>query len=335
MMAESEPAGMGEQAFLTVTAARARYGRRAVLDGVDLAVSAGEVFVLLGPNGAGKSTLVRAISGHVPLTSGTVAIGGRDPARSAAARRDLGIVPQKIALYEKLTAGENLAIMGRLMGLPAREARARVGDVLALLSLGDREGERVERLSGGMRRRINIGAALMHRPRLLILDEPTVGVDFMGRRGVRDLLHRLRDDGLAILLTTHEMDEADALADRVGVILAGRIRAQGTPHALLAATFGRAQEVSVRLNDSETESAGAPPTHVTALGLTLDRSTGLWRGLVDASEPDQRAALQALMTAEAPPAEIRVRRPGLDTLMAQLIAEADRTPAAERERVAA
>jgi ABC-2 type transport system ATP-binding protein len=304
--------------FLQVSGAEFRYGTRKVLDGISLSVKPGEIYVLLGPNGAGKSTLVRAITGRVDLNGGTVRVAGQDPVRSAEARRAIGLVPQQIALYEKLTAQENLSVIGRLMGVKGDKLGARMSDALLQIELTGRKSDRVEVLSGGMRRRVNIAAALLHEPGLLILDEPTVGVDQAGRRALRDLLIKLRDSGLAILLTTHEMEEAEALADRVGVLIGGKLVAEGPVDDLVRVHFGSRMELAVKLSAGDGGRETAAPLMAGA-GLALDASTGQWQGLVEPNLPAVRELLGHLTAGGIAASDVRLRRPGLDTLMRHLV----------------
>lgn len=311
--------------FLEVRGAEFRYGPRQVLGDVDLTVRQGEIYVLLGPNGAGKSTLARAVSGQIRLDQGHVRVAGADPAKSADARRAIGIVPQNIALYDKLNARENLNVIGRLMGVPRRSMGQRIGVMLEKIRLGDRAADRAEILSGGMRRRLNIAAALLHEPQLLILDEPTVGVDRAGRHAVRELLIALRDGGLAILLTTHDMDEAQALADRVGIMVEGRLKAEGTPEELVEKSFGDAIEVIVQPGGSGAPLEGVGKS-MGKLGLRYDATTGQWRGLVDQNAPQIQKLIQKVARGDTGASDIRVRRPGLDTLLDRLTARQDGTP---------
>lgn len=304
--------------LLSVEDLHSHYGQRRVLRGASLNLGAGEIYVLLGPNGAGKSTLIKAVTGQVRPERGTIRLEGVDPAGSVAARRMIGLVPQNIALYEKLTAGENLAVIGRLMGVADRDLAARIAEALERIALADRVRDRVVVLSGGMRRRVNIAAALIHRPRLLILDEPTVGIDHAGRHAMRDLLFSLRDHGLAILLTTHEIEEAEALADRVGVMIEGRVEAEGAPLDLVQRAFGDQVECMVRLHDGEARGAGVGEL-IARLRLAYDETTGQWRGLVAPGSADVRTLVERLVEGGGGPRDLRLRRPGLETLMARLL----------------
>ncbi|MEE4184316.1 MAG: ABC transporter ATP-binding protein, partial [Gammaproteobacteria bacterium] len=193
---------------LELAGARCTLGQRQALDGVDLSVNAGELVALLGPNGAGKTTLLRACSGRIRLSAGTARVAGRNPATDPAARRALGIVPQNIALYPQLAAQDNLSVFAQLAGLRGAARRAAVARALQRAGLQARAGELVKNLSGGMQRRLNIVAGALHEPRLLLLDEPTVGVDPAARESIHALLEKLRADGMGLLLTTHDLEQA-------------------------------------------------------------------------------------------------------------------------------
>jgi ABC-2 type transport system ATP-binding protein len=214
---------------------------------VDLALRAGEIYALLGRNGAGKTTLIRAVSGRVRLDSGSVLLAGLDPRRDRAARRRLGLAPQETALYAELTVRENLEIFGRLAGLSRRAARGAAERALEWIDLGERAHSRVATLSGGMKRRVNIAAAAQHEPDALLLDEPTVGLDPQAKARIHGLLNDVRRGRAAILLTTHDLHEAESLADRVGVLDDGRLRAEGTLAELIAASFGAQRRLLLAL----------------------------------------------------------------------------------------
>ncbi len=209
------------------------YGELRAVEGVSFAVRAGELYGLLGPNGAGKTTTLSMIAGLLRPDAGTVVVDGvafsADPQR---ARRIMGVVPQELALYEELSARENLEFWGRLAGLSRRDARQRAGVLLEALALHDRAREPVRTYSGGMRRRVNLGCALVHRPRLLLLDEPTVGIDPQARQNILEFIRGLQREGTAILYTTHYLEEAETLCQRVGILDHGRLLAEGTLEAL-------------------------------------------------------------------------------------------------------
>jgi ABC-2 type transport system ATP-binding protein len=208
---------------------RKAFGDLAAVDGVSFQARPGEIFGLLGPNGAGKTTTISCISGLLTPTSGRVRVDGRDVVRDGAeARRALGVVPQEIALYEPLTARENLEYWGGAQGLRGAALKQRIDQVLDLTGLADRAREPVGRFSGGMKRRLNFACGVLHHPRILLLDEPTVGVDPQSRVRLLDLVRAEAKGGTCVLYTTHYMEEAETLCDRLAVIDHGRIIAHGT-----------------------------------------------------------------------------------------------------------
>jgi ABC-2 type transport system ATP-binding protein len=251
---------------------------------------------------------VRAICGRVRLDGGTVRMGDADPRRSPAARRGLGLVPQEIALYPDLTARENLEILGRLAGLERSAARAAAGRALEWCGLGARAGAIASRLSGGQQRRLNLAAGVLHEPRVLLLDEPTVGIDPSAREAIHDLLRDLRARGTALLLTTHDLDQAAELCDRVAILVDGALRAEGTPATLVADVFGDARELT--LTTASPPPPGALPLLADA-GLAADASgrrfTGAFTGGLGDTEPLERRLAAAGATVE----EVRLREPGL------------------------
>jgi ABC-2 type transport system ATP-binding protein len=218
-------------AFANVTK---RFGRITALDDVSLTIAPGEFFGLLGPNGAGKTTLMSLAAGLRAPDSGTVTVAGQPIATNgAAARRNLGLVPQTIALFQELTAEENLRIFGGLQGLRGAALKAAVDDAFAAAQLTDRRRSLVWTFSGGMQRRLNLAAALLHKPKLLLCDEPTVGVDPQSRNAIFEHLQRLNHAGVTIIYSTHYMEEAERLCSRIGIIDHGKILALGTLDDLL------------------------------------------------------------------------------------------------------
>ena len=211
-----------------------RYGAITALDGVSLAVGRGEFFGLLGPNGAGKSTLMSLVAGLRRPDAGTLTLDGHSlDASGAEARAALGFVPQSLALYDTLSAEQNLRIFGELAGLRGALLRERIDEALEAVQLADRRRDIVRTFSGGMQRRLNLVAALLHRPRLLLCDEPTVGVDPQSRNAIFEFLERRAREGLTIIYSTHYMEEATRLCSRIGIIDHGKILALGTLDELL------------------------------------------------------------------------------------------------------
>ena len=211
------------------------YGDLVAVDGVSLVAGEGAVFGLLGPNGAGKSTTIGCICGLLPPSSGRVRVLGHDVALDArTAKQCLGVVPQELALYEDLSAADNLGYWGAAYGLRGPELRRRVGEVLELTGLLDRAREPVKKYSGGMKRRLNFGCGIVHRPRVLLLDEPTVGVDPQSRVRLLDLVRAEVAAGTCVLYTTHYMEEAQELCDRLAIMDHGRLLAAGTLDELRA-----------------------------------------------------------------------------------------------------
>jgi ABC-2 type transport system ATP-binding protein len=224
---------------LSLIDVRVRYGPRVAVDGVSLDVRRGEIVGLLGPNGSGKSSTLAAAAGVLDPAEGTVAVEGliraADPAGFA---RRIGFVPQECGLYEELTAADNLSFFGQLYGLAGHDLRRRVARVLSRVGLADRAAHRVGTLSGGMRQRLNLAAALIHDPPVLLLDEPTAALDPASRDVLFADLARLRDDGHAVLLSTHHLDEAELGCDRAAVLDAGRLVACGKPGDVLRGGIG-------------------------------------------------------------------------------------------------
>jgi ABC-2 type transport system ATP-binding protein len=230
---------------LTVAGARKSFGTVTALDGVSFDLDEGELLGLLGPNGAGKTTLIRAVTGRVRLDGGEMRLFGRllDGRETP---REIGIVPQEVALYPLMTARENLNAFGSLNGLSGGELRRQVDWVLEKIGLADRASEPIKQYSGGMRRRLNIACGILHRPRVVLLDEPTVGVDPQSRDRIYDVLSELRANGVSLLLTTHHLEEAEARCSRTVIIDHGKVIASGTLSQLVDRTVGRHRLVTLR-----------------------------------------------------------------------------------------
>ena len=216
-------------ALLKVEGLNKSFGAIRAVDSVSFEVHPGEIYGLLGPNGAGKTTTISIISGLLKPDGGDVAVAGKpfwsDP---TAAKRIMGVVPQELAIYEELTGRENLEFWGRMAGLSSSEAKSRAAELLEALSLTERAKDAVKTYSGGMKRRINLGCALLHHPKLLLLDEPTVGIDPQARLNILEFIRNLCASGTGILYTTHYLEEAETLCQRIGIIDQGRLLAEGT-----------------------------------------------------------------------------------------------------------
>jgi linearmycin/streptolysin S transport system ATP-binding protein len=272
---------------------RKRYGDLEAVRGVSFEIHQGETYGLLGPNGAGKTTTISMICGLLERDGGEVTLDGASiDVGAVAAKSGIGYVPQELALYPDLSGRENLRFFGRLYDLTGRELAGRVGEVLSLTGLTGRAGDRVATYSGGMQRRLNIGIGLLHHPRLLLLDEPTVGVDPQSRNAILESIAALAQAGMAILYTTHYMEEAARLCHRVGIIDAGEIRAEGTP-AELVAGIGQQDEVRLTMTgDVEAASTAVAAvegvvrssTHGEQLEILVSNAHGMLPRLLEAAE---------------------------------------------------
>ncbi len=242
---------MGE--VIETTNLTKRYGSLTAVDRLSLSVHSGEVFALLGPNGAGKTTTIRMLTGLARPTAGQARVLGLDLRRDIVRiKKQVGVVPERSNLYDELSAWENLIFVAQLYGVPRRERAARADALLHRFRLEDKRDVPFARLSRGMRRALTVAAALIHRPRLLFLDEPTVGLDVVSAHGLRALIGRLREEGVTVFLTTHYLEEAGRLADRVALLVQGRIVALDTVNGLKA-RVRQGVMVEVRLSDGNGE----------------------------------------------------------------------------------
>jgi ABC-2 type transport system ATP-binding protein len=288
-------------------------GDRLVLNGATLHLHRREIYVLLGPNGAGKTSLVRALCGQLPLQRGRVGVGPalEDPRRNRRVLRLIGHVPQSIAIFPRLTVRENLEVFSRF--LDAGLHRGAIRDLLDLTRLTSVADSIAATLSGGLQRRVNIAVALIGEPQLLLLDEPTVGIDLEARAAIHHVLGDLRDRGRTILMITHDFEQAERLADRIGLMCEGRIVLEGRPADVLLQTFGAQKQIEAVLSgdvDDRMEAA------LRAVGLKPVDGRLLWRGLT--AEEGASRFLEALQSRQIPLREVRIREPGLDVLFQQV-----------------
>jgi len=287
-----------------------RFGEVTAVDGVSLELGAGECLGLLGPNGAGKSTLIRSIVGRVLPDAGRVSVFGF-AASTPEARAALGWVPQELALYPRLTCKENLAAFGRYHGLSGGKLAEAVAWCLDWAALTDRAGDIEKNLSGGMKRRLNMAAGIIHRPRVVLMDEPTAGVDPQSRNRIFEMIEALRDKGAAIIYTTHYMEEAERLCDRVAIIDHGRVIAQGACQELVQNAFASRSQVVARFAGPADDVSAWVEQHAGHLvdgsaEFTIERSTQI-AGLLDDAA---KAGLELL--------DVTLRRPNLESVFLHL-----------------
>ncbi|HVP37889.1 MAG TPA: ABC transporter ATP-binding protein [Candidatus Saccharimonadales bacterium] len=293
---------------LRVTDARKSFGSIPALDGASLELHPGQLMALLGPNGAGKTTLVRAIAGRVRLDGGTIELFGQ-PVNGSLDRAALGVVPQEVAIYPLLTARENLELFAHLHGVPRAQVKRRVDWALDWTGLGERAREPSRRFSGGMRRRLNLACGVMHEPRLVLLDEPTVGVDPQSRERIYEMLVGLRTAGASLLLTTHQLEEAEARCDPIVILDHGRAIAAGTLAELVARTVGGRRTVTFALE--------TPPAAPVA-GLSGEPDAPVLRGELGDVAAELPAMLARVEAAGCRVRDIEVRGPSLQAVFLHL-----------------
>ena len=280
---------------------RKTYGDSEAVKGISFSILRGEIFSLLGPNGAGKTTTLNMLSCLIEPTSGTAEIAGHAvPGDTLNVRRAIGVVPQEIALYDALSARQNLEFWGRLYDMSGRELALRIDEVLEQVGLSDRGKDKVKTFSGGMKRRINIAAGLLHRPQLLFMDEPTVGIDPQSRRRILDMVQELRAQGTTVLYTTHYMEEAEELSDRVGIMDKGQLIALGT-QAELTTLVGEQETLRLHLGE---EAAMALASLNGGSGPADDGRVDLFAGLpgvIGAAAVDHQIVVNVANAGEALP----------------------------------
>lgn len=237
---------------ITLQSVIKNYGEKRALDGVSLELRGGECLGLLGPNGAGKTTLIRCVVGRSRADGGSIAVLGSEPG-SKEARAAIGYIPQELALYPLLTPRENLRSFGSYQGMSGLALESAIQWCLEWSTLADRQNDPVKTFSGGMKRRLNMAAGLIHRPKVVLMDEPTVGVDPQSRERIYEMIEGLRREGTSLIYTTHYMEEAQRLCDRVAIIDHGRGIAIGTPAELIESSFGSQQQIEVHFLQAPTD----------------------------------------------------------------------------------
>ncbi|HEU4540471.1 MAG TPA: ABC transporter ATP-binding protein [Jiangellaceae bacterium] len=297
-----------------------RFGDIHAVDGVSLHIEAGETYGLLGPNGAGKTTTINILTGLLEPDEGTVTVAGaRIRPGSTAGKSAIGLVPQDLAIYPDLTGEENLRFFASLYGLQRAEARARIDEVLDVIGLADRRKDRTSKYSGGMKRRLNIGLGLLNRPQLLVLDEPTVGVDPQSRNAILESVEALSGEGMAVLYTTHYMEEAERLCDRIAIIDSGKVIAEGTTQQLVASIGERE-----RLRIEATGQLDSAAVRVRELDGVSDASVEEHAIVVLADDGSRQlpAIIERLSASGVEIDSIEVARPDLEAVFLHLTGKA-------------
>jgi ABC-2 type transport system ATP-binding protein len=289
--------------MIEVADLKKRYGAITAVDGISFEVKEGEIFGLLGPNGAGKSTAIGMMAGYIKPDQGSVSVANSGSPVRASVRKNVGLSPQALALYEDLTAEENLAFSAKLYGLGGSKLAERVNWSLDLAGLQDRRKHAVKTFSGGMKRRLNIACALVHEPKVVFLDEPTVGVDPQSRNYIFESVERLRSEGLTVVYTTHYMEEAQRLCDRVAIIDHGKILALDTVEALIQAHGGGSLVIA--------ELERIPENFAYVEGELIDSTLR-----ISTMHPFQEVAKLAQMA--VPMSSLRVDRPDLESVFLSL-----------------
>jgi ABC-2 type transport system ATP-binding protein len=307
-------------AVLECRGLRKRFGEIEAVAGIDFQVAEGETYGLLGPNGAGKTTTISIACGLLEPDAGEVLVAGRwMTTASVQAKAEIGLVPQTLAIYPDLTGRENLRFFARLYGLTGQEAAQRVAEVLEVIGLTERAGDRASEYSGGMQRRLNIGIGLLHRPRLLVLDEPTVGVDPQSRNAILESVEHLSGAGMAVLYTTHYMEEAERLCDRIGIIDHGELRAEGTRRELVA-VVGETDRVEL-VGSGDLEAAAAALAGVDRVRTVTAHDSG-----IEVVAEGARALLPELLRCSAAAglevASVDVHEPNLESVFLHLTGRA-------------
>jgi ABC-2 type transport system ATP-binding protein len=303
-----EPHDLAELPALSVVDLWKSFGTNVALKGTSFDVQQGERLALLGPNGAGKTTLIRSMCGRVRPDRGQVQLLGKS-IREPDILQQMGVIPQDLAIYADLTAKQNLECFGQLHGLRSRRLRERVAWALDWIGLADRANELTRGFSGGMKRRVNIACGVLHRPRVLLLDEPTVGVDPQSRQRIFDMLDELNREGTSIVLTTHHLEEAEQRSDRIVIIDHGQVVAEGTIDHLIESTIGAKRQVAIQTTGNL---VAAPP------GLEWDSVKGRFVCLVDNVADELPRILERIQRVGGVVQDLEVHQPNLHDVFIHL-----------------
>jgi ABC-2 type transport system ATP-binding protein len=311
---------MTSDTAIEVAGLKKHFGETHAVQGVSFSVAPGEIFSLLGPNGAGKTTIISILSGLLRPDAGEAFLMGHSVQKEPAlARAALGVVPQDIALYMDLTARENLVFWGKMYGLRGKPLGARVDEVLETIGLAERQTGRLGTYSGGMKRRVNIGVALLHKPPVVIMDEPTVGIDPQSRRHILDAVKQLNRQGMTVLYTTHYMEEAQELSDRIAIMDQGKIIAAGT-HAELVRLVGEETRIDLALN---VESARVLPAWQAIRGISrASAEDGHVTVLADDSNKVLPQLFESAARLGARITSVEIREPNLEAVFLHLTGRA-------------
>lgn len=301
-------ANAGKPVALRLENVQKSFGGQQALRGINLTIEEGEQVALLGPNGAGKTTLVRSICGRCKIDAGVVELFGK-PIDQEHALSLLGVVPQDLAIYGDLTAKENLEIFGRLHGIQGRSLKRRVDWALAWIGLEDRRNHLTKTFSGGMKRRVNIACGVLHAPKLLLLDEPTVGVDPQSRQRIFDMCDELVAEGTTIVLTTHHLDEAETRCDRIVIVDHGKVVANGSIEELIATTIGDSTRLEFVIHGLYEE---------TIPELTYDRQTNVYHTMIRAASEEIPRLLASIQACGGEIADMQMHRSDLNQVFLHL-----------------
>jgi ABC-2 type transport system ATP-binding protein len=311
---------MNSQNAIQVQDLNKSFGELRAVQGVSFHAEKGEILSLLGPNGAGKSTTISMLCGLLPPTSGEAAIMGHSVSReSQAAKASLGVVPQDIALYPDLTARENLVFWGKMYGLRGAALNKRVDEVLAIIGLTDRQKDKVGTFSGGMKRRVNIGVALLHKPAVIIMDEPTVGIDPQSRRHILDNVKELNRQGMTVLYTTHYMEESAELSNHIAIMDKGKVIAYGT-HDELIRLVGEQTRIDLMVSGEREQ---VLPIWKAIEGVSkVDSTDGKVTALVDDSNRALPRLFETAATSGVRINSVEIQEPNLESVFLHLTGRA-------------